>query len=203
MVTSTITKASLMAAAGLAIGTLSLTLAEPAHALGFTGPYAPINFTLENNNADGFVDTSGAPASISITGGNQGGGGFGSTTFLTTAPGAGQVSFDWLYNTLDADGPSFDPFGYILNGFFTQLTDNAGANSQSGTASFNVLLGDIFGFEVQTTDNIAGRATATISNFSAPEPIPTPALLPGLIGLGAAALRKRKGEALAEVSEEA
>jgi len=26
------------------------------------------------------------------------------------------------------------------------------------------------------------------------EPIPTPALLPGLIGMGAAALRKRKGE---------
>ncbi|MFQ4134837.1 PTPA-CTERM sorting domain-containing protein [Nodosilinea sp. PGN35] len=33
--------------------------------------------------------------------------------------------------------------------------------------------------------------------------IPTPALLPGLIGMGVAALRKRKGEALAEVSEEA
>ncbi|PSN15352.1 PEP-CTERM sorting domain-containing protein [filamentous cyanobacterium CCT1] len=190
-----------MAAAGLAIGTLNLTLAEPVHAFDFTGSYTPANFTLTNENADGFVDTSGAPASISITGGDNGSFFSGSTKFLTTAAAAGLVSFNWNYSTLD--GPFFDPFGFSLNGTFTQLTDNNGGQLQSGTALFNVLLGDVFGFEVQTVDNIIGSATATISNFSAPEPIPTPALLPGLIGLGVAALRKRKGEALAEVSEEA
>jgi hypothetical protein len=203
MVTSTIKKASLMAATGVAIGTLGLTLAKPAHALGFTGSYAPANFTLVNNNANGSVNTSGAPASISITGGDNGSFQPGSTTFFTTAAAAGLVSFDWNYITQDVDGPNFDPFGYVLNGFFTQLTNDDGADSQFGTASFNVALGDIFGFEVQTVDNAFGGATATISNFNAPEPIPTPALLPGLVGLGVAALRKRKGEALAKASEEA
>jgi hypothetical protein len=111
------------------------------------------------------------------------------------------VSFNWNYSTQDA--PFYDPFGFNLNGIFTQLTNSFGAQSQFGTASFNVALGDTFGFEVQTIDNVVGSATATISNFSAPEPIPTPALLPGLIGMGVAALRKRKGEALAEASEEA
>jgi hypothetical protein len=171
--------------------------------MGFTDSYAPANFSLTNSNADGFVNTSGAPASISITGGDNGSSSFGSTKFFTTAAAAGLVSFDWNYSTQDAQ--SFDPFGFNLNGIFTQLTNSFGAQSQFGTASFNVALGDTFGFEVQTIDNIFGRATVTISNFNAlaPTPIPTPALLPGLIGMGVAALRQRKGEALAEASEEA
>jgi hypothetical protein len=175
--------------------------------MGFTDSYAPANFSLTNSNADGFVNTSGAPASISITGGDNGSSSFGSTKFFTTAAAAGLVSFDWNYSTQDAQSfdPSFDPFGFNLNGVFTQLTNSFGAQSQFGTASFNVALGDTFGFEVQTIDNIFGRATVTISNFNAlaPTPIPTPALLPGLIGMGVAALRQRKGEALAEASEEA
>lgn len=197
MTTSTLVKTSLMVAAGATIGGFSLALSEPAHALGFTTPYAPANFTLTNTNADGSVDTSGVPNSIELIGGNNGSGLFGSTSYLTTAATAGLVSFNWNYLTRDLDGPSWDPFGYILNGVFTQLTANAGPDNQSGFVSFNVALGDSFGFEVRTVDNRFGRASATISNFNV-QAIPTPALLPGLIGLGLGALRKRKGQATEE-----
>ena len=100
--------------------------------MGFTDSYAPANFSLTNSNADGFVNTSGAPASISITGGDNGSSSFGSTKFFTTAAAAGLVSFDWNYSTQDAQSfdPSFDPFGFNLNGIFTQLTNSFGAQSR-------------------------------------------------------------------------
>ena len=199
MTLSILKKTSLMVAAGATLGALSMALSEPAHALGFADSYAPANFSLTNTNADGFVDTSGAPGSISIAGGDNSTGLSGITRFLTTAAGTGLVSFDWGYSTQDPPAV-YDPFGYSLNGTFFQLTDST-LEGQSGSASFNVVLGDIFGFEVQTDDNVFGRGSATISNFSAPTAIPTPALLPGLIGLGVAALRKRKAEAVEQASE--
>ncbi|QZZ22774.1 PTPA-CTERM sorting domain-containing protein [Leptothermofonsia sichuanensis E412] len=196
MTTSTLVKTSLMVAAGATIGGFSLALSEPAHALGFTTPYAPANFTLTNTNADGSVDTSGVPNSITITGGDNGSFTFGLTDYVTTATTAGLVSFNWNYGTRDSS-PFWDPFGYIVNGVFTQLTNSAGPTIQNGSVSFNVALGDSFGFRIRTVDNLAGRASATISNFNV-QAIPTPALLPGLIGLGLGALRKRKGQATEE-----
>lgn len=184
-------KAALISVAGVAAGVLSVTLPEPAQALDFTGAYSPANFTLTNINADGSVDTSTAPTSISITGGNNNSGNLGFTSFLTTAAGTGSVSFNWNYSTQDEEA-GFDPFGYVLNNVFFTLT-NERLTGQSGSVSFDVALGDRFGFGIFTDDNIFGRGTATISNFNAPTatPIPTPALLPGLIGLGLGVLRKR------------
>jgi hypothetical protein len=91
--------------------------------------------------------------------------------------------FDWNYSTLDE--PFFDPFDSLLNGNFTQLTNNGGGSPQNGTYMFNVLAGDIFGFRVATVDNIGGRATATISNFKAPTPVPEPTSVISLLALGA------------------
>lgn len=173
-----------------------MPLAESAHAAGFVAPYAPANFTLTNNNADGSVNTAGAPASITLTGGDNGNGA-GTTRYLTTAAAAGAVSFDWLYTSTDSRG--FDDFGYLLNGTFTQLADTSG---QTGFATFGVNAGDSFGFQVYTVDNILGRGSATITNFNGPV-VPTPALLPGLIGMGVAAWRRRKAEAQAGLTEEA
>lgn len=53
---------------------------------------------------------------------------------------------------------------------------------------------DVVGFSV--ADNV--KYTWAVQATSVPTPIPTPALLPGLIGMGVAALRKRKQEAEAE-----
>ncbi|CAO5042838.1 PEP-CTERM protein-sorting domain-containing protein [Microcystis aeruginosa] len=155
----------------MTVTTVSLTLAaasssSAATVSGFQTPYAPINWTFTNSNADGFVDTGGAPASISLTGGNNGSDSSGTTDYTTTAAAAGTVTFDWNYSS--ADSPPWDGFGYLLNGSFSFLTDSP----SNGTSTFNVLAGDSFGFRIATADNLGGRGSVTISNFSAPAPVP-------------------------------
>ncbi|NCQ98561.1 MAG: PEP-CTERM sorting domain-containing protein [Microcystis aeruginosa L211-101] len=175
----------------MTVTTVSLTLAAASGAsaatvFGFQDAYDPINWTFTNNNADGSVNTTGAPASISLTGGDNGSGSSGTTDYTTTAAAAGTVTFDWNYSTADIDGPRWDPFGYLLNGSFTQVTNNGGGVVQNGTSTFNVLAGDSFGFRIFTDDNRLGPGSVTISNFSAPVPEPSTVLsLLVLGGLGA------------------
>ncbi|MFM2380367.1 MAG: hypothetical protein RLZZ143_2949 [Cyanobacteriota bacterium] len=174
----------------MTVTTVSLTLAAASGAsaatvFGFQTPYAPINWTFTNSNADGSVNTGGAPASISLTGGNNGSNSSGTTNYTTTAAAAGTVTFDWNYSTADVSA-FWDTFGYLLNGSFTQVTNNGGGFVQNGTSTFNVLAGDSFGFRVFTRDNLLGRGSVTISNFSAPVPEPSTVLsLLVLGGLGA------------------
>jgi hypothetical protein len=145
---------------------------------GFGGIYDPSNWTLTLTNSDGGIDTAGAPGSIEISSGDNGTLYPGHTDYEITAPLAGVVSFDWTYHSTNA-APGWDPFGYLINGGFTQLTDDYGPVDQSGSGSFSVAPNDYFGFRASTYDNVAGRATTTISNFTAPVPIPTTLLLFG------------------------
>jgi hypothetical protein len=192
MTTSTLMKKLSMATVGAAV--VALGAVDSAQAFGFTGPYAPSNWTLSNNNTNGYVDTSNAPSSISIIGGNTGLGGSGETTYTTTALVGGLLSFNWSYETADFDGPFWDPFGFVLNGAFTQLTDNVGPKGQSGAFSTILAQGDIFGFGINTVDNAFGRANATISDFAAPVPEPV-STLGMLIGTGAMLMRKQQQKA--------
>jgi hypothetical protein len=156
--------------------------ARAADIMGFTGPYAPANWTLENFNADGSVDTTGTPNSIALTGGNNGSDDFGQTIYTITAAETGTVMFDWNYETFDSFlDPSADFFGYILNGNFFQLSDDFGAIAQNGTIMFPVMAGDVFGFEIDTADNLNGFAQVTIANFKAPVPIPEPLTILGSV----------------------
>jgi len=144
-------------------------------ACGFQGLYDPANWTLTNTNADGLVDTFGAPASISMTGGNNDSGGEGSTDYTTNAHSNGNVSFDWDYESLDRDGPFFDPAGYLVNGVFNQLTVSGGTPTQSGSVTFPVVAGDVFGFRIITVDNFLGPGVYTsISNFGVDCVMPIP-----------------------------
>jgi len=157
----------------------------------FTDGYDVSNWTQSLNG--GTIDLSGAPFSIMEISSNSGVGSS-NTDFTITALGNGLVGFDWLYNTADIDGSSFDPFGWLLNGVFTQLTTDNLFTTQTGTASFTVASGDVFGFRANAVDSDFGSATTTISNFSAPSAIPEPASI-ALLGLGLAGLgfsRKRK-----------
>jgi len=192
MTTSTLMKKLSMATVGAAV--VALGAVDSAQAFGFTGAYDPSNWILQNNNTNGYVDTSNAPSSITIIGGNQPGLGFGQTTYLTkVALIGGLLSFNWSYGTADSS-PFWDPFGFVLNGAFTQLTDNSGPRSQSGTFSTTLAQGDIFGFGINTRDNLLGRANATISDFAAP--VPEPASTLGiLIGVGAMLKRKQQQKA--------
>lgn len=156
---------------GLAV-TSVVVFASPALA-DFGGPYDVGNWdtTLTGSppGGGGIVDTSGAPASIEIVGGDLACSGFPCTVdFTIAAVASGLVSFDWAYETTDDDGPFYDHFGFLLNGFFTQLSADNGANSQSGSGAFAVSLADVFGFRLDCTDCGFGPAFVTISNFSAP-----------------------------------
>ena len=96
-----------------------------------------------------------------------------STDFTITSTGAGWISFDWDYSTSDIDGSSFDPFGWLLNGTFTQLSTNGLFGTQSGSELFAINLGDVFGFSAQSSDSALGSATTSVSSFVATVPAPS------------------------------
>ena len=178
----------------------AFALTAPSHAVtlqsGFAGDYAPANWTTTVVYGDGSVDTTGAPGSITLTGGSIGVFG-GDTTYTANATAAGQVSFSWDYSRAFS---GFSIFRYIINSNGTLITSGYGATT--GITSFNVAVGDIFGFGVGNSGSVPfGLATVTISNFSAPIPSSAPATssVPGplpILGLAAAfgfsrKLRKR------------
>jgi len=173
----------LLPALALAGATLGLATSPVQALTTFAGTYAPANWT-QSIGGDGSIDPSGAPASITLVSANNATDTdiLNFTDFTISAPSSGTVNFNWNYTSLDTFGPSFDPFGYLLNGVFTQLTNDSGAAAQSGSASFSLLTGDVFGFRQTTVDSLLGSASTTISNFNAPV-VPGP--LP-LLGAGAA-----------------
>ena len=175
--------------------TISLTALALSSALLFAAPaladfsdtYDPSKWTA-TTSGDGVINTSGAPGSIFMTSSNAGGGSS-NQDFTIFLPGNGVIMFDWDYFTNDVDGPNWDPFGYLLNGSFVQLTTNA---IQFGSVSINVNNGDDFGFRAHSVDSILGAATTVISNFSGPlysgtqtTPEPSTMILlgSGLVGL--------------------
>lgn len=176
--------ARLLTPLALAGATLGLA-ATPAQALTlFAGSYSPANWT-QSIGGDGSINTGGAPNSVTLTGSNDGSDLARNTDFTISAPTSGTVSFDWSYITQDE--PRFDPFAFLLNGSFAILSNSNGGATQSGSAAFNVVAGDVFGFRQNSSDSLFGRASTTISNFnvSAPANTPVPGPLP-LLGAGAA-----------------
>ncbi len=173
---------------------LCLETTHAASINNFSGGYDVSNWSQSLNG--GTIDTSGAPNSIIETSSNLDpdfmNNNSADTDFTIASLGSGLVNFGWLYNTSDWDS-SYDPFGSLLNGVFTQITVDGISTSQAGTASFNVLAGEVFGFRAHSIDSAFGAATTTISNFSAPAAVPVPAAVwlfgSGLMGL--IAMRKK------------
>jgi VCBS repeat-containing protein len=154
----------------LASTTSVATIPEASAASGFAGDYDPTNWTLTNTNADGFVNTSGAPGSIMLVGGDNNSFSAGNTDYTIPVACGGTISFDWTYQSFDIDGPLFDPAGYLVNGAFAQLSNSGGPNVQGGTTFVAVADGDSFGFRIHTVDNIFGRgAFTTITNLQTPD----------------------------------
>ncbi len=146
---------------------LSFAFSAPAYA-DFSGDFA---FGLWTQALDGGSIVDGGVGYVSLTSSN-GGGGASFTDFTITALSDLTVTFDWDYLTSDTDGANWDPFGYLVNGTFTQLTVNTGLDAQSGTGvTFAVLTGDVFGFRAFSRDSIFGAATTSVTGFSAVPPV--------------------------------
>ncbi len=146
------------------------------NAMGFADEFEPANWTLSNSNGgDGFVDDTDAPNSIIITGSNNGSifGPSNNTDYCITIPGdyGGTLAFDWDYNTSDADGPNFDKFGYVVDGVFTQLSNDAGSTTQNGLVSIMLMPGQTFCFRIFSTDQALGAAVTIAMSFTYMESI--------------------------------
>ena len=157
----------------------------------FTGAYDFTNWTKVVNG--GSIMTSTNLDSLTMVSSNNGGGSR-NQDFTITAVATGLVSFSWDYLTFDSSknqAPKSDPFGWLLNGSFTQLTDNKGFFFQNGLFSFAVNVGDVFGFRSASTNSRNGAAISLVTNFSGPVSAPTPPAavpLPSAIWLMAAPL---------------
>lgn len=170
---------------------LSLLMVGSAQAA-FVNAYDVANWTKTTNG--GAISTSGAPNSVVFTSSNDGSNLNKNQDLTIAATGSGIVSFTWNYVTSDSDGSTYDPFGWLLNGIFTQLTVDGSKKNQSGTVSFNVLAGNVFGFRANSLDSIFGAATTTVSNFNAPNAVPVPAAiwLMGVPLMGMMGLKRKK-----------
>jgi hypothetical protein len=114
----------------------------------------------------------------------------GNATYTNVAAIGGTVSYDWAMTTADTN--DWDYHGFVINGSFTRVGDNAG--DANGSQSFDVNTGDTFGFYVGTNDGVFGAITVNYSNYSftaVPEPSALAILALGTIG-GAALRRRRK-----------
>ena len=135
---------------------------------GFSGEFAPANWFFDADGGDGSVDVSGAPASIQVIGSDSQANVENNTTYCITIPGSndGVLNFTWNYETFDADGPEWDQLGYIVNGGIVQLTDDSGANVQSGSVSILINAGDQFCYLMRSVDQLFGEAVSVFSSFS-------------------------------------
>ncbi|CAO4997886.1 PEP-CTERM protein-sorting domain-containing protein [Microcystis aeruginosa] len=156
---------------------------SPALALGFTGIFAPGNFTLNQSNADssvpnGSVDTTdAATGTVVLTGGNDESLASGTTNWIAgPITQGGTVSFDWSFageSVPYTPGAAGDRGGYIIDGTPTYLGFQNGDNYY--VSSLSLTAGQTFAFVVETANNTGGAGVLTITNFNfTPEQIPEP-----------------------------
>lgn len=178
---------------------------SPALALGFTGIFAPGNFTLNNSNADGSVDdTNAAIGTVVLTGGNNESLASGTTTWKTTPAinqgGTVSFSFAWSFageSVPYTPGTAGDRGGYIIDNTPIYLGFQDGDNYF--VSSLSLTAGQTFGFIVETANNTGGAGVLTITNFNfTPEameiPEPSTILGTGVVLVALPILKKNHGK---------
>jgi hypothetical protein len=97
------------------------------------------NWTTTLSNSDGGVNTAGAPASIIVTGGDNGSFTWGETLFSITVPTTTTLTFGWTYTTYDGGGSYWDPAGYEIDGTEYQLSPPSSDFGFSGSGGSHAL----------------------------------------------------------------
>ncbi len=119
-----------------------------------------------SNGGDGVVDFSNLPNGFSIDGSDTGSG----SEIFTVAMSAVKnvtLSFDWDYTTIDIDGAGLDPFVYFINDeAYVEISDNAGADNQSGSFSIDLEAGSSISLGIWAADDDLGLATVNVSNIN-------------------------------------
>ena len=165
---------------------ISIILSFPVfpNTISFQGDMAVSQWNIETTIGDGSVDTANAPDFITLNGADNGVGLNVYTSFTTTTQQDQTIGFDWIYTSYDVDGSTYDPFGYLLNGNFAQLTVNDRYGTQIGYTEVDVLSGDTFGFAIVSLDNVWGPAVVTVGDLNnATANVSEPANI-ALIGIG-------------------
>ena len=165
----------------------------------FSGDYALANWTFVSSDGGGSFDVSGAPNTARMTSSDIGNAAHHPSTVDATVVAMAEsiVSFHGEYLTSDRGGPAFDTAGFLLNGIYTQLSDDFGANFSTDDYSFHVNAGDTFGFRMFSIDSAFGSATGSASNFevtAVPEPETYAMFMAGLGILGFMARRRKNGQ---------
>jgi hypothetical protein len=122
-----------------------------------------------------------------------------SDVWLSTYSNLTHIVFDFTSGNVSAVGGAFFPvdvLGEFISGSVTlTLSDNTTQTlTDTNSSSFLGLIADPGSFFTSLTVTGGGQFP-TVNNFrvgTAATPVPTPALLPGLIGLGLGMLRKRQ-----------
>lgn len=159
-----------------------------------SAPALAETFTLNTNGGDGSVTPTLTGADL--FGSDTGSGNEVLTTYTATALSDQTFNIQWTYNTQDAD-PSYDPAGLYYNGALLQLSNDTGANTQTGSYVFSVLTGDVYGVYVDSVDDLFGRADLAVNVSQTPLPATLPLLASGLGVFGAVARRRKRNAAAA------
>jgi hypothetical protein len=146
----------------------------------FSGDFSAANWaTSVSNGGNGSAVVSSDGSTLTLTSSD-----FSPFTSLLASDVSSQItltqavslSFDWAYVSNDENGSSGDPFGYSVDGVFTQLSANDSWDGQSGNVTLSLNKGQTFAFVSRSVDSIFGASVATVTGFSATTTAPTPAV---------------------------
>jgi hypothetical protein len=175
---------------------LAAMACTPAAMAQFSGSLAPATWTtsVTGPTFGGLVNITGAPASVTLRGGDDATGGgcpdgtaagmIGGCQMSWSHIGPVNLAFNWSFSTADIS-PQYDSFGMLVDGVRIELVANGGDVTQSGHAVANAV--SSFGWYINCSDCTGGAAMATISSVSA---VPEPTSM-ALMALGIAALVAR------------